>query len=206
MGRGLVGTIIRGLKSRDKDEAGRAIRMIGELVDGEGDERLLKKLMKGLLRLCMSGDWETRRAGMLGLRELAYSKAVMKHVKMVMPTILRGLTDEDGRVRWASVQALDRYRTSLYFPKELYLKVFFELKNMYLKSSGNVKRSIGQALDRMDCPYLRMLLRAKRLADKGLLNDDVLKILHLEALRESFELLIDDMRRKALKRRMRRGL
>lgn len=67
----------------------------------------MRRLLKKPLRLSSDRESQVWNAAMLGLRELARSKVALKHTNIVMRAIYRGLTDEDGRVRYASVQTLD---------------------------------------------------------------------------------------------------
>ena len=67
--------------------------------------------------------------------------------------------------------------------------------------SGKIQISIGQALDSMNCPHLRMLLKAMNLADKGILTEEHIGILILEAARNGIASLAEEMKKRTIKRR-----
>ena len=203
MKKGEVNEIIQDLRSKDKVRVKRAVRKISDAAKTRGKkERFVRKLLKKLLRLSTDEDCQTRYAAMLGLRKLAHSDIALKYINMVMQAIYGGLTDEDGRVRWASVQTLERYRYALILADELYLKIFFELKELHEQHSGEIRSSIGLALDRMDCPHLRMLLQAMNLANKGILTEEYLDIMFLEELRKGVASLTEEMKERTIKRRV----
>lgn len=198
--KGEVNEIIQDLKSKDRVREKRAVQKIADAAK-TGEERFARKLLKKLLRLSTDEDCQNRCTAMLGLRNLANSDVALKSLNRVMQAIYRGLTDEDGRVRWTSVQTLERYRCALIFADELYLKIYFELERLHEQHSGKIQRSIGQALDSMDCPHLRMLLKAMNLADKGALTEERIGILMLEATRNGIASLAEEMKKRTIKRR-----
>ncbi|MGQ9552206.1 MAG: hypothetical protein ACUVUE_07255 [Candidatus Bathycorpusculaceae bacterium] len=199
---GIINEIVQNLRSKNRVRVKRGVQKISTLVEARmGEERFIRKLLKKLLRLFGDGDWQTRCAAMLGLREIAYTGFVRKKIRRIIPVICRGISDEDGRVRWVSVQTLDWFRPAL--PDELYVGTYVKLMDMYEHHTGRTQRSIRQALDKMDSPHLRMLLRAMEYADTGILPDEVAQELAMEELTKGFEGWIEEMKERDLTRRMR---
>jgi len=73
---------------------------------------------------------------------------------------------------------------------------------MHEQQRGKTRRSIGQALERMDSPYLRLLLRAEECRGRGVPPEELRKSLELEELVRGFRGWVEDMRKDNLKRRV----
>jgi len=206
--RDTVSNIIRDLRSRDTSRIKIGIQKIAALtlVDGVGmerDERVTRSvdiLSRRLLRLCDDDNWQTRCAAIRGLGEVSYLEFDREDLNGVVLRLLGGISDEDGRVRWAAVQTLERFLVLL--PDELYVGTYMKLREMYEQQNGRVRRSIGQALDRMDGPRLHRLLEAMVHKHRGLYTDELEESLTLEALIDGLVGLIEDMEESNLRMRL----
>ena len=203
--------IIRDLRSKDTSRINDGIRKIASLSNIDGYEQIEKgmresatpsinMLLKRLLRLCNDDDWQTRRAAIRGLGELAFLGLNMENVSMIIRKLRGRLLDEDGRVRWAAVQALGRF--SVFLPDELYLDAYRRLQEMHEQQRGKIRRSIGQALERMDNPHLRLLLKAEEYRGRGAPTEELRKSLEMEELVRGFRGWVEEMRKDDMRRRM----
>lgn len=204
-----IDEIIRDLRSKNKERIDGGIRRIAALtvdVDETHEKRragakpLVNTLLRKLLNLYSDDDWETRYAAIRGLREIPIPALDRGSLDRMVPTICRGILDEDGRVRWAAVQALDRFRILL--PDEIYVETYLELREMQGQHAGGVRRSIGHALERMECPYLRMLLKAVEYVRMGAYTEEVAKVLALEEMRSAVRGLIEETRESTRRKRL----
>ena len=211
MRRDYLEAIIRDLRSKDTSRINDGIRKIASLSNLEGYERIEKgrresaapsinSLMKRLLGLCSDDDWQTRRAAIRGLGELAFLGLNMEDICMIILKLRGCLLDDDGRVRWAAVQALDRFR--MFLPDEFYLDAYRRLREMYEQQEGKIRRSIGQALERMDNPHLRLLLKAEEFRGMGVTSEELMKGFELEELVRGFRGWVAEMRGDDLRRRV----
>lgn len=209
--RDTVNNIIQELRSRDTSRIKIGIQKIAALAmvdkgDGVENETYLREtqsvnvLSRRLLRLCDDDDWQTRHAAIRGLGELAFLWLNMENISMITLKLRGRLIDDDGRVRWAAVQALDRFK--VFLPDELYLDTYRKLQEMHEQQRGKTRRSIGQALERMDNPHLRLLLKAKEYRGRGVPPEELRKSLELEELVRGFRGWVEDMRKDNLKRRV----
>jgi hypothetical protein len=209
--RDAIDDIIRDLQSGDASRMKRGIEMIAALavVDGVGGvekrrdgpaARSVNVLSKRLMRLCGDDDWRTRCAAIRGLGELSYLEFDGGDRDGIIPVLLGGISDEDGRVRWAAVRTLERFIALL--PDELYVGTYMRLREMHERQNGGVRRSIGQALDRMDGPRLRRVMDAREYERRGLYTDGLEESLALEALIDGLAGLIEDMEERHLRRRL----
>ncbi len=178
------------------------------VVDGaDGDEkrrdgpaaRSVNVLSKRLMWLCGDDDWMTRYAAIRGLGELSYLEFDGGDIDGIILVLLDGISDEDGRVRWAAVRTLERFLALL--PDELYAGTYRRLREIHELQNGGVRRSIGQALDRMDGPRLRRVLKAREYERRGLYTDGLEESLALEALIDGLAGLLEDVEERHLKRR-----
>lgn len=203
--------IIRDLRSKDTSRINDGIRKIASLSNIEGYEQIEKGkresaapsiniLMKRLLRLCNDNNWQTRQAAIRGLGELAFLGLNMENINRIILKLRGRLLDDDGRVRWATVQALGRFR--LFLPDELYLDAYRKLQEMHEQQRGKIRRSIGQALERMDNPHLRLLLKAEEYRGMGVPSEALMKSLELEELVRGFRGWVEEMREDDLRRRV----
>ena len=203
--------IIRDLRSKDTSRINDGIRKIASLSNIEGYEQIEKRrresatpsintLMKRLLRLCNDNNWQTRQAAIRGLGELAFLGLNMENISIIMIKLRGRLLDDDGRVRWAAVQALGRFR--LFLPDELYLDAYRKLQEMHGQQRGKIRRSIGQALDGMDNPHLRLLLKAEESRGRGDPPEELRKSLELEEVVRGFRGWVEEMREDDLRRRV----
>ena len=209
--RDTVNNIIQELRSRDTSRIKIGIQKIAALAmvdkgDGVENETYLREtqsvnvLSRRLLRLCDDDDWQTRRAAIRGLGELAFLWLNMENISKITLKLRGRLLDDDGRVRWAAVQALGRFK--VFLTDELYLDTYRKLQEMHKQQRGKTRRSIGQALERMDSPHLRLLLRAEECRGRGVPPEELRKSLELEELVRAFRGWVEDMRRDDLRRRV----
>ena len=203
--------IIRDLRSKDTSRINDGIRKIASLSNTDGYMRIEKGrresatpsinvLLKRLLRLCNDDDWQTRQAAIRGLGEHAFLGLNMENISMITLKLRGHLRDDDERVRWAAVQALGRFR--VFLSDELYLDTYRRLQEMHEQQGGKMRRSIGQALDRMDNPHLRLLLKAEEYRGMGVLTEELRKSLELEELVRGFRGWVEEMREDDLRRRV----
>lgn len=209
--RNAINEIIRDLRSKNKARINRGIQKIATLVMIDGDETHEKirkagakpsvyKLLKKLLHLCNDDDWETRYAAMRGLREIPNLAFDRGSLDRIIHIIYWGILDEDGRVRWAAVQTLERFRASL--PDELYVKTYLKLREMHEQQTGRVRRSIGHAIEKMDSLHLRTLLKTVVYAHAGAYTDELAEALRMEEVRRALRGLIEELRESNLRRRL----
>jgi hypothetical protein len=208
--RDIVDDIIRDLRSKDASRIRRGIQKVAALelewgygVEKEADERVTRSvsvLSKRLLRLCSDDDWQTRRAAIRGLGEVSHMDFDGEDLNGIILRLLGGVSDDDGRVRWAAVQTLERFLASI--PDELYVETYMKLREMQDRQNAGVRRSIGQALDRMDGPRLRRVMDAREYERRGLYTDGLEESLALEALIDGLAGLIEDMEERHLRRRL----
>ena len=208
--RDTVNNIIRDLQSRDASRIEIGIRKLAALtmVNGgyeleEEDERRksLDMLSKRLLQLSDDDDWRTRRAAILGLGEISYHEFDGESLNMMVLRLLWGILEEDGRVRWAAVQTLERFLPSV--SDELYVETYMRLLEMRERQGGGVRRSIGQALDRMEGPRLRRVLKTLEYERIGVYTDELEKTLASEELVRALRGLVEGIENSNLRTRLR---
>jgi hypothetical protein len=90
----------------------------------------------------------------------------------------------------------------LFLPDELYLDAYRKLQEMHEQQRGKIRRSIGQALERMDNPHLRLLLKAEEYRGRGVPSEELMKSLELEELVRGFRGWVEEMREDDLRRRV----
>lgn len=184
----IIDEIILDLRSKDKERINRGIdridRTFSELHEQSRNNKSrvnipVSELVRKLLLLNSDNDWETRRAAINGLRMIC-TTIHDKDLKKIASMLLKRITDEDGRVRWATVQTLDWFR--IYFPNELYIETYFKLQEIHDQESGGVRKSIRQALERMNSPHFRWMLQAMEYKRIGKYSEEVEKALAMEAM------------------------
>lgn len=157
-------------------------------------------LSRRLLRLCDDDDWQTRCAAIRGLGEVSYLVFDRGDLDGIILRLLGGILDEDGRVRWAAVQTLERFL--LFLPDELYVGTYMRLRDMNEQQNSRVRRSIGQALDKMDGPRLHRVLEARELERLGLYTNELKEKLALEELMIGLMGFSEDLRKGNLRMRL----
>ena len=208
--RDTVDDIIRDLRSKNASRIRRGIQRVAELAVVEGgygvergaDERATRSvsvLSKRLLRLCGDDDWQTRRAAIRGLGEVSHLDFDGEDLNGIILRLLGGVSDDDGRVRWAAVQTLERFLASI--PDEFYVETYMTLRDMKDRQNGGMRRSISQALDRMDGPRLRRALEAREYERRGLYTDELEETLALEALIDGLAGWMEDVEESHLRKR-----
>ena len=205
----IIHEIIRDLKSKNKQRINRGTRRIAVLFADvnkihekkrPSPKPLVDKLLRKLLHLTSDEDWETRYAAMRGLRVIPLLALDRETLSKVIPKICQGIMDEDGRVRWAAVQTLDRFR--ILMPNDLYLETYLKLQGTHAQLTGGVRRSIGQALEKMDSPHLRTLLKAMEYRRTGAYTEEEAENLAPEEVRRALRGIIDEVRESTLRSRL----
>ena len=209
--RDTVNNIIRDLRSKDTSRIKIGIQKIAALAMVDGGDGVEKEtyeratqsvdvLSRRLLRLCDDDDWRTRCAAIRGLGEVSYLVFDRGDLDGIILRLLGGILDEDGRVRWAAVQTLERFL--VFLPDELYVGTYMKLREMNEQQNGRVRGSIGQALDRMDGPHLQRVLEARELERLGLYTNELKENLALKELMIGLMGFSEDMRKGNLRTRL----
>ena len=209
--RDAVDDIIRDLQSRDTSRIKIGIQKIASLtmvygIDGLEREKVerrtqsVKTLSRRLLQLCGDDDRRTRCAAIRGLGELSYTRLDGESLNRIVHRLFGGLLDDDGRVRWAAVQTLERFLVSL--PDEVYVETYWKLREMHGQQGGGVRRSIGQALGRMGGPRLHRMLEVMEYERMGVYTDELKESLALEDLIGAIRGLVEDIEKSPLRARL----
>ena len=121
-----------------------------------------REKVRELLALSRGREWEKRYLAMKGLREINFLDfAILGEIGLIedaLRAVLDNIVDAEGRVRRAAVQTLNHIRLAL--PGELYLQTYLRLKELgeRFKFNESLHRSLTQAMEVMECPYLDRLL------------------------------------------------
>lgn len=205
----IINEIIQDLESKDSQRINKGIQRIEELStgtseeQGKGSRRLTSTgdLLRRLLALTNDREWETRYAAIRGMKMIHTMTLSERDLTKIIPTLLRMITDKDGRVRWATVNTLDWFR--IFMPEQFYIETYYKLKEKYYQETGGTQKSIGQALERMDSPHFRLMLRARELRRSGVSAEEVKKLIAHEGAIIALGGLTEEMRKSAFTKRMR---
>ncbi len=170
MDRDIVRGILKKLRSRNTRGINEGLRLAWELWRRSLDEKFgvthgdsatggIAQLIDELLVLVRDPNWRVRYAAIRGLSNVSLSEEAMIRVLIITQRLLESLRDRDGRVRRASVHALDRIRDN--FPDDFYIQTYLFLQDLYdTEADAKKRRSIEQALDALYTPYLEDLMIA----------------------------------------------
>lgn len=162
MSRDMMKEILEKLKTRDKRGVNDGLALIQTLRHRYLDEKFgrmkgntatkqIAQLIDELMILAKDPNGHIRYAAIRGLGAVAFSDQVAPRIFEIARCLLESLFDEDGRVRRASVHALDHAR--IYFPAD------FDTE-----TASEKKSSIDQALNAIYCLHLEFLLESRGFA------------------------------------------
>jgi len=205
----IIDDIILDLRSKDRESINRGINRINKISteireqNGKKRSRLkasVNELVRRLLLLTNDNDWETRCTALRSLKMIYTTRLSENNLKNIVSMLLKRITDEDGRVRWATVQTLDWLK--IFLPPELYHETYLKLQEKYGRETGGVSKSIGQALKRMDSPYYRLMLKAKEYQQFGAYTKEDEEALALEAATKGIKSLAEEIQENITRRRL----
>ncbi|MFQ5887813.1 MAG: HEAT repeat domain-containing protein [Candidatus Hydrothermarchaeales archaeon] len=167
----IVLEILKKLKSQKTQGINEGLNLLKELKDcaieekfgrrqGNTARRNLAKIIDEFLILMKDQNWHIRYAAVRGLERIAFSDEAEARVFEITDNLLESLYDSDGKVRRATVYALDSIR--IYFPDDFYVEIFLLLQDFYDgETDPKKRRSIDQALSILYCPHLEFLLLSR---------------------------------------------
>jgi len=148
--------------------------------------------------LTSDNDWETRCTALRSLKMIYTTRLSENNLKNIVSMLLKRIIDEDGRVRWATVQTLDWLK--IFLSPELYHETYLKLQEKYGREIGGVRKSIGQALKRMDSPYYRLMLKAKEYKHTGAYTKEDEEALALEVATKGIRSLAEEIQENISRR------
>ena len=205
----VINEIIRDLESEDRQRINEGIQKIEELStvknegQGKGSRRLTctVDLLRRLLVLTRDQNWMTRYAAVRGMEMISPMTLSEKDLKKTIGTLLRMITDRDGRVRWATVNTLSWFR--IYMSEKFYIETYQKLLDKYYLETGGTQKSIGQALERMDSPHFRLMLKARELRRSGVSEEEIRKRIAHEGAILALGGLAEEVKKSTLTKRKR---
>lgn len=128
-------------------------------IEGREFTNALTEIIEKLLPYVESEKWYAREGAIRGLKEAAFSIDA-KIAERVFIKCFERLWDSDGRVRNATVFALNGLRTSV--SPDLYAETYLKLQDAFkVEKNKKVKDAIDRTLEKFSCPFLEAIMASK---------------------------------------------